>query len=166
MKPPFASQILDQRVVRLEEGNSYNLRIPSYNKEDPNSCVIDYYQIGPDAVATSGPLSLLAHIGSEPCFDQLRTKETLGYLVWSGAFSMKGVTGYRVIVQSTDRSGSYLDSRVEAFLNKFRVSIVQFLVFFTFFSSSVFHIGNSGQYGQERLRKEPHCRRRQEVGKG
>lgn len=62
-------------------------------------------------------LELLVQIISEPCFNILRTKEQLGYIVFSGIRRSNGVQGLRVIVQS-ERHPSYVDQRVEAFLTK------------------------------------------------
>jgi len=62
-------------------------------------------------------LELLVQIISEPCFNILRTKEQLGYIVFSGIRRANGVQGLRVIVQS-ERHPSYVDQRVEAFLAK------------------------------------------------
>ena len=60
-------------------------------------------------------LLLLGQIGSEPAFDQLRTKEQLGYIVWSGARYGATTMGYRVTIQS-ERSAEYLEQRINAFL--------------------------------------------------
>lgn len=120
LKPAFASQLPDYRVVQLKDGHSYYLKIPTYNPNDTNSCAMEIYQVDGDVVALAARMSLLGDIGAEPAFDQLRTKETLGYIVWSGGHSLKGVLGYRVIVQSAQYSASYLDARIEAYLNKFR----------------------------------------------
>lgn len=62
-------------------------------------------------------LELLVQLINEPCFNILRTKEQLGYIVFSGIRRSNGVQGLRVIVQS-DRHPSYVDQRVEAFLAK------------------------------------------------
>jgi insulysin len=64
-------------------------------------------------------LSLLAQIAQEPCFDQLRTKEQLGYLVFSGVRKQTGSMGLRFILQS-ERDTIYLENRIEEFLAKLR----------------------------------------------
>lgn len=60
-------------------------------------------------------LELFVHIISEPCFNILRTKEQLGYIVFSGVRRSNGTQGLRVIVQS-DKHPSFVDQRVEAFI--------------------------------------------------
>ncbi len=68
-------------------------------------------------------LELLAQVIHEPCFDVLRTKEQLGYIVWSGVRRACGVQGLRVIVQS-DRHPAYLDERIEHFLSSMEEHLV------------------------------------------
>ena len=55
---------------------------------------------------------------NEPCFDTLRTKEQLGYLVHSTGRASIGMTGLRISIQS-ERDAHYLEDRVDAFLNTF-----------------------------------------------
>ncbi|EPS39814.1 hypothetical protein H072_6386 [Dactylellina haptotyla CBS 200.50] len=61
-------------------------------------------------------LLLWAQISQERAFDTLRTKEQLGYVVFSGSLMQATTMGYRVLVQS-ERSCAYLEERIEAFLN-------------------------------------------------
>ena len=63
-------------------------------------------------------LLLFAQMTDEPAFDQLRSKEQLGYVVWSGARYAATTIGYRVIIQS-ERTAKYLESRIDAFLTDF-----------------------------------------------
>jgi insulysin len=60
-------------------------------------------------------LELFAQIIQEPCFDILRTKEQLGYIVFSGIRRSNGVQGLRIIVQS-DKHPTFVDDRIEEFL--------------------------------------------------
>ena len=60
-------------------------------------------------------LELFSQIINENCYNQLRTQEQLGYIVFSGVRRSNGAQGLRVIVQS-DRSPVYLDQRIESFL--------------------------------------------------
>ncbi|KAF1813871.1 LuxS/MPP-like metallohydrolase [Eremomyces bilateralis CBS 781.70] len=60
-------------------------------------------------------VGLFAQIADEPSFDQLRTKEQLGYIVWSTMIAIDGLLGFRVLIQS-ERSPEYLEKRIEVFL--------------------------------------------------
>ncbi|EGV62059.1 metalloprotease [Yamadazyma tenuis] len=59
---------------------------------------------------------LISTIFHEPCFNQLRTKEQLGYVVFSGTRILRNYMGYRVLVQS-EKSPNYLRSRIENFFS-------------------------------------------------
>jgi len=87
------------------------------NRLHRSSCSEIYYQCHLQSTHTNMLLELLVQIISEPCFNILRTKEQLGYIVFSGIRRSNGVQGLRVIVQS-ERHPSYVDQRVEAFLAK------------------------------------------------
>ena len=67
-------------------------------------------------------LLLLAQLIDEPCFDQLRTKEQLGYVVGSGALTFSTVSAFRIIIQS-DRDCDHLEGRIDAFLHEFEAFI-------------------------------------------
>jgi insulysin len=85
------------------------------NNVHKSSCIEMYLQVGGQTTRNNMLLELFAQIISEPCFDVLRTKEQLGYIVFSGVRRSSGVQGLRIIVQST-RKPAYLDQRIEAFL--------------------------------------------------
>ena len=61
-------------------------------------------------------LQLFEQIVKEPAFDQLRTKEQLGYIVFTSSMNGPGVMGFRVIVQS-ERDPVYVETRIEAFFD-------------------------------------------------
>lgn len=63
-------------------------------------------------------LQLFAQMTDEPSFDQLRSKEQLGYVVWSGVRPAATTMAYRVLIQS-ERHPEYLEQRIDAFLLKF-----------------------------------------------
>ncbi|KAK7485900.1 hypothetical protein BaRGS_00022895, partial [Batillaria attramentaria] len=87
------------------------------NEVHNSSCIEIYYQCGLQKTETNMLLELFCQIIGDQCFDTLRTKEQLGYIVFSGVRRSKGVQGLRVIVQS-DRPPMYVEGRVEAFLQK------------------------------------------------
>ena len=65
---------------------------------------------------------LLAQMLQEPTFDQLRTKEQLGYVVDSGLRVSIASTSYLVLIQS-ERDPEYLEERIEAHLSRFRLDL-------------------------------------------
>lgn len=62
---------------------------------------------------------LLDQITQEPAFDQLRTKEQLGYVVFSGVRGNATTYSFRFIIQS-EKTPRFLESRIESFLTSFR----------------------------------------------
>ncbi|KAI9295027.1 hypothetical protein K502DRAFT_235546 [Neoconidiobolus thromboides FSU 785] len=61
---------------------------------------------------------LIGYLISEPAFNQLRTVEQLGYIVFGGDRSLACRGGIRIIIQS-ERDPIYLESRIENFLENF-----------------------------------------------
>jgi insulysin len=70
-------------------------------------------------LAMSSTLSLLSHLLSEPAFDQLRTKEQLGYIVHTSNATVGNRDCLRVIVQSNSQDPIFLDGRIESFLQQY-----------------------------------------------
>jgi insulysin len=95
------------------------------NPNQANSALTYYTHIGPVADRRLRVTSaLLAQILSEPAFDVLRTKEQLGYIVSSSTWALPGASekGIRIVVQS-EKPPTYLESRVEAFLDTMKSRI-------------------------------------------
>jgi insulysin len=65
----------------------------------------------------------VAHMMSEPAFDQLRTKEQLGYIVHTATVKFSSYLAFRVIVQSNSKDGGYLDERIENFILGYRSTL-------------------------------------------
>lgn len=63
-------------------------------------------------------LLLVGQMTDEPCFNQLRTKEQLGYVVFSGVQFQDTWAGFRVLIQS-EKDCRYLEGRIENFLSVF-----------------------------------------------
>nr|WBY50760.1 insulin degradation protein [Helicoverpa armigera] len=111
--PLCAQQLLLHRDIEIEKG-SWHVR-ETTNSVHRSSCASLYYACGVRECRSNVILELLAHTLAEPCFSMLRTKEQLGYIVFSGLRRSNGVQGFRVIVQS-HRHPEYLEERIESFL--------------------------------------------------
>lgn len=118
-RPLPKSQWLLKRNVILPPGSDYVYERELKDPANINHCIEYYLLIG---MITDNELRakllLFAQMTDEPAFDQLRTKEQLGYVVWSGARYSVTTMGYRIIVQS-DRNARYLDSRIDSFLTNY-----------------------------------------------
>ena len=102
------------RALVLPPSCEYVWQLDVPNKSEVNSAITYSLQIGE---LTDRPvraaLQLFAQIASEPIFDQLRTKEQLGYITQGFATQTVGIMSYRILCQS-ERDPAYLESRIEA----------------------------------------------------
>ncbi|KAI9316323.1 Metalloenzyme, LuxS/M16 peptidase-like protein [Dichotomocladium elegans] len=123
-RPLMPSQFISTRSVNLPAGQSFVYQIPVHDADNVNSAIEYYCQICEVTdIPLRARLSLVAQIAQEPCFNQLRTKEQLGYLVFSGVRRHIGTMGLRFIIQS-EQNTVYLENRVEQFLDTLRTIIM------------------------------------------
>jgi insulysin len=59
----------------------------------------------------------------EPCFNQLRTNEQLGYVVAAIARPIRGILHFNILIQSAAKPTHYLSQRIENFLGTVRDKI-------------------------------------------
>lgn len=121
--PPHLRYTLSRTLI-LPVDSNFTFKDTVRNPNNINSAIEYYIQIGDSIDLNLCAVSdLFSEMNSECCFDTLRTKEQLGYMVHSGIRKEKGVYGYRIIVQS-ERDPKYLESRVESFLDRVKVYII------------------------------------------
>ena len=68
---------------------------------------------------------LLEAVIDEPLYDQLRTKEQLGYSVSCGSRWTDGIVGFGICVTSKEAHPDYVAGRVDAFLREFRREVMK-----------------------------------------
>lgn len=108
------------RVVRLPEGKTLVLRLPSVDVGERNSSVEAYWQVGQDDVPARVQVQLLEHVMEEPLYDTLRTRWQLGYSVSCGLRMTNGVLGLCIRVMSERFDPATLQARIDEFLVRFR----------------------------------------------
>uniref|UniRef100_A0A7N6FB65 Nardilysin a (N-arginine dibasic convertase) n=1 Tax=Anabas testudineus TaxID=64144 RepID=A0A7N6FB65_ANATE len=108
------------RVVELPQKH-HLCKVKSLNKGDANSEVTVYYQSGLKNLREHALMELMVMHMEEPCFDFLRTKETLGYQVYPTCRNTSGVLGFSVTVetQATKFSTEFVEEKIEEFLVSF-----------------------------------------------
>ena len=112
-----------RRNLILPPGSNYIFQHTLADPANVNHAIEYYLQIGSSTDRKlRAMLGLFSQMTSEPAFDQLRTKEQLGYIVFSGSRPSATTIGYMVLVQS-ERTPDYLESRVNAFLLKFGLEL-------------------------------------------
>ncbi|XP_072026752.1 insulin-degrading enzyme-like [Amphiura filiformis] len=119
-KPLLPSQLVRHRELQLPDGCYYQHR--RHNEVHNTAGIEVYYQTGMQSSRYNMLLEIFCQMIGEPCFDTLRTKEQLGYIVFSGVRRSSGVQGLRFIIQS-EKPPQYLDRRIEAFLKSMETHI-------------------------------------------
>ncbi|KAI0218007.1 Nardilysin [Lamellibrachia satsuma] len=118
---PLSQQLLPElRIVSLPVGETC-ARIQSFNQDDSNSVIVNYYQFGTANLRDYTMNELLTMRMDEPCFDILRTREQLGYGVFCTNHNTCGIMGISVTVysQADKFSMDKLDKHIENFMKEF-----------------------------------------------
>lgn len=114
--PLSQSQTVRLRSYLLPVGCEFLHNVELQDSQNVNSCVEYFLQVGKltnDRLRVT--LELFASMAAEPAFNQLRTREQLGYVVFSGLRYTRTTFGYRVLIQS-ERDTEYLKKRIDQFL--------------------------------------------------
>lgn len=114
---------------QAEAGERLRLEVDLEDAQNVNSCIEYFIQVGKlgAALARLRVLTdLLGTIIHEPSFNQWRTKEQLGYVVFSGFKQSRTCFGLRVLVQS-EKLCPYLEFRIEEFLRRFEQTVALYL---------------------------------------
>uniref|UniRef100_A0ABM5G7T0 Nardilysin n=1 Tax=Pogona vitticeps TaxID=103695 RepID=A0ABM5G7T0_9SAUR len=100
-------------------------KVKTLNKGDANSEVTVYYQSGARSLREYSLMELLVMYMEEPCFDFLRTKQTLGYHVYPTCRNTSGILGFSVTVatQATKYNSDLVDRKIEEFLSCFEEKV-------------------------------------------
>lgn len=94
----------------------YRLTRAEPNTADSNSATTFYFQLPSRAPEDYLLVELLAEALEQPFYSSLRTKQQLGYIVFSGLKSREGILNLVFTVQSSLLTGAELTGRIETFL--------------------------------------------------
>ncbi|GAV52529.1 hypothetical protein ZYGR_0AG05200 [Zygosaccharomyces rouxii] len=106
------------RSYYLPQGETYRYETNLQDPHNLNSCIQHVTQLGAYSEELSAKASLFSQMIHEPCFDKLRTKEQLGYVVFSSSLNNHGTANIRILVQS-EHTTPFLEWRIESFLQGF-----------------------------------------------
>ncbi|KAF2125491.1 insulin-degrading enzyme [Dothidotthia symphoricarpi CBS 119687] len=114
-----ASQLTIKRNLVWPSGSNFIYEKQLKDPANVNHC-IEYSVYAGDRYdkVLRAKLMLIGQMTDEPCFNQLRTKEQLGYVVFSGYQFQDTWAGYRILIQS-EKDCRYLEGRIENFLTSF-----------------------------------------------
>ncbi|MBE3048893.1 insulinase family protein, partial [Candidatus Bathyarchaeota archaeon] len=108
-----------KRSLVLPPGANYVYKKTLKDPANVNHCIEYWLHTGDKGdPATRARTMFLEQMMHEPAFDQLRTKEQLGYIVFCGMRAFATTYGFRFLVQS-ERDPEYLESRVDSFIEGF-----------------------------------------------
>ena len=119
-RPLLPSQRCQLRDLELQPGSERVFR--SKNSVHQSHALLNYFQCGPQQTRENMLLELTHQIIKEACFDQLRTKEQLGYIVSCRVRRFSSGQGLAITVQS-EKPPHQLDQRIENFLRSTQGSL-------------------------------------------
>lgn len=125
LEPSPTSDNQNDKALLVPEGSDNIWASPIPNPNQANSAITYFLRFGPvvdQRLRVVG--ALLVQLLHEPAFNVLRTKEQLGYIVSCTSWTLPGSAekGMRIIVQS-EKTPSYLEERIEAFLDEMKEKI-------------------------------------------
>lgn len=104
------------RSFLFPPGSNYVYKKTLGDPANVNHCLEYFLFVGEKHEPLLRPkVLLLSQMLHEPAFDQLRTKEQLGYIVFSGIKTSVTTLGFRFIIQS-EKTAQYLEGRIDSFL--------------------------------------------------
>jgi len=119
-KPLHSNERIPRRNIYFSDANcAYVFQKPVFDSNNVNSAIEFYLDLFSYCDMEMRVYSeLIAHLISEPVFNQLRTVEQLGYIVFGGIRNLSSRGGIRILIQS-EKDPIYLESRIENFLELF-----------------------------------------------
>ncbi|KOS19222.1 putative zinc protease mug138 [Escovopsis weberi] len=107
------------RSLILPPGSNYVYKKTLKDPANVNHCVETWFYVGDKGDREVRAKTLLIdQMIHEPAFDQLRTKEQLGYIVFASMKTFATTCGLRFLIQS-EKTPEFVDRRIESFLIQF-----------------------------------------------
>ena len=112
-------QVPNLEVVRLPEGKGFTYRRSVLH---PDASYLLYLQGEDNSYAAQAAMALTAQIIESPFYEQIRTEQQMGYIVWASYMPLLTVPGIAFVVQSPGHSEADIAKAVESFIDQFDVS--------------------------------------------
>lgn len=120
-------------TLQIPAGTEVQVRMSAQNPQNLNSAVVMVFQFGKvlvenlagsqqsqERLRVEATALLLGSMMREPCFNTLRTKQQLGYVVSCGSSQQSyGIAALQVIVQGAEFDVEFIRDRIEVFLKDF-----------------------------------------------
>lgn len=117
---------IESRCRQIEVGNK-SIKIKSFLANDKNSNTLCYYEVGKKNIKLDCLLDLLDKVITDPFYDNLRTKEQLGYAVGSAKINTYGVLGmiFVLLSQENKHTADLVNVRIEKFVTQDLKKIIE-----------------------------------------
>lgn len=103
------------RISWLASGQHYTLETELIDPENENSVTLKYFQYGKVEDASVEVYGrMLDLVAQKLVYNQLRTVEQLGYVVWSYDRPMGDIAGFGIEVMSSVHNASFVSGRIDA----------------------------------------------------
>jgi secreted Zn-dependent insulinase-like peptidase len=109
-------------LVMLGENGTYRHKV---NCEQDDSAVVVYYQSEDTDPKSVALYTLANHLMSAAFFNEIRTKQQLGYMVGTGNLPLNRYPGIALYVQSPHASPRELMQSIDEFLNAFYMLLLE-----------------------------------------
>ena len=107
-----------RRAVKLNPNINYLYRFSNPNKSEQDSSIASVYQTGPLEKEEKQYFNLLYSFLNEKFFDTLRTKETLGYVVYMTKYIPFDIYHLVGLIQSQVKDPEYCNERIRNFFKE------------------------------------------------
>lgn len=111
------------KSMALKIDRDVEVRMSNPIPKDSNNAVVNAYQFGVPDVADRVKLLMLGKMISQPAYDELRTKQQLGYVVFAVVMPHLSTLELVMIVQGAKKAPDEIDTRIEAVLGDFAHSL-------------------------------------------
>ncbi|XP_022215092.2 nardilysin-like isoform X2 [Drosophila obscura] len=123
-RPIREPRFLEDRVKELPLG-SHCIRCRALNECDPNTVIMNYYQIGPNTMRIQSLLDLMMIFLQNPIYNYLCAQEKLCHYVFPKVRLYYGIIGYSITASSKHTLKEA--SGLEQAMDKFRLKMLQIL---------------------------------------
>jgi insulysin len=106
------------RICKIPDSSSFYHSFQSEDQENENSAIISYFQVGHLNERENCILLVIENILQEAFFDDLRTKQALGYIVSLKQTYHRKIEGIECLIQSNAESPEFIWSKINAFFEE------------------------------------------------
>lgn len=110
--------VYQQRVVKIKSNSAWIVEEEIPIAEEKNSAFMRSYEVE-QGTAKDGFLIFLTAYLKDKYFEELRTEQQLGYVVFASRRELRGVRNFIFLIQSDHKSTHYCWERTKEFLDKY-----------------------------------------------